>query len=206
MKRSDEYWAQRAKKEGYRSRASYKLLQLDEKYNLITKSSLIFDLGCAPGGWSQVIAEKINVSAKCIAIDILNMQRVDKVEFHQIDLFSNEFKDMMNKNLYYMERIYNLLKTNNIELSIAVYPWPSQILWDKADNNHVRLWKNFCNDKCYMFLNNYENFFKEVDRTDRWSVIERYYILNDVHYNSEGNRLIAENFIENFYSKSQSSK
>ena len=97
MKRSDEYWAQRAKKEGYRSRASYKLLQLDEKYNLITKSSLIFDLGCAPGGWSQVIAEKINVSAKCIAIDILNMQRVDKVEFHQIDLFSNEFKDMMKR-------------------------------------------------------------------------------------------------------------
>ena len=90
MKRSDEYWAQRAKKEGYRSRASYKLLQLDEKYNLITKSSLIFDLGCAPGGWSQVIAEKINVSAKCIAIDLLNMQRVDKVEFHQIDLFSNQ--------------------------------------------------------------------------------------------------------------------
>ena len=128
--------------------------------------------------------------------------------YNQELLFRNKLsvKDMMNKNLYYMERIYNLLKTNNIELSIAVYPWPSQILWDKADNNHVRLWKNFCNDKCYMFLNNYENFFKEVDRTDRWSVIERYYILNDVHYNSEGNRLIAENFIENFYSKSQSSK
>ena len=51
-----------------------------------------------------------------------------------------------------------------------------------------------------------ENFFKEIDRTDRWSVIMRYYILNDVHYNDEGNRLIADNFIENFDYNLNSSK
>ena len=73
---------------------------------------------------------------------------------------------MMNKNLYYMERIYNLLKANNIELSIAVYP-ASQILWDKADNNHVSLWRDFCDGKCYVFLDNYENFLKKlIEQTD----------------------------------------
>ena len=97
-------------------------MQLDEKYNLITKSSLIFDLGCAPGGWSQVIAEKINVSAKCIAIDILNMQRVDKVEFHQIDLFSNEFKDMMNKNSKCVDLIVSDISANLSGIKPAAKP------------------------------------------------------------------------------------
>ena len=97
MKRSDEYWALKAKKEGYRSRASYKLLQLDRKHNFLKNSSLIFDLGSAPGGWSQVVSQKMKKGDKCIAIDILEMQKVNKIEFHKIDLFSDNFKNILNE-------------------------------------------------------------------------------------------------------------
>tara|TARA_B100000963_G_scaffold280547_1_gene248986 strand:- start:71 stop:649 length:579 start_codon:yes stop_codon:yes gene_type:complete len=112
LKRSEEYWAQKAKKEGYRSRASYKLLQLDEKYNLISKSSLIFDLGSAPGGWSQVIEKKIQSTAKCIAIDVLHMEKVRKVEFHQIDLFSREFKEIIKANIRSVDLIVSDISVN----------------------------------------------------------------------------------------------
>ncbi|MEC8152742.1 MAG: FtsJ-like methyltransferase family protein [Pseudomonadota bacterium] len=169
MKRSDEYWAQRAKKEGYRSRASYKLLQLDEKYNLITKSSLIFDFGCAPGGWSQVIAEKINVSAKCIAIDILNMQRVDRVEFHQIDLFSNEFKDMMNKNSKCVDLIVSDISANlsgiklvddenNFELNLFCIEASKEML----NPNGALLIKTFNNSKLKEVVNKFNDVFSTV--------------------------------------------
>ncbi len=112
MKRSEEYWAQKAKKEGYRSRASYKLLQLDEKYNLISKSSLIFDLGSAPGGWSQVIEKKIQSTAKCVAIDVLHMEKVGKVEFHQIDLFSREFKEIVKANIRSVDLVVSDISVN----------------------------------------------------------------------------------------------
>ena len=161
-------------------KAKQALIENEQPYNVFDKNNIIFKKDFHRGSWT----------------------------YNQELLFRNKLsvKDMMNKNLYYMERIYNLLKANNIELSVAVYPWPSQILWDKADNNHVSLWRDFCDGKCYVFLDNYENFFKEIDRTDRWSVIMRYYILNDVHYNDEGNRLIADNFIENFDYNLNSSK
>ena len=89
MKRSDEYWAQRAKKEGYRSRASYKLLQLDEKYNLITKSSLIFDLGCAPGSWLQYTSSRIGESGRLLGIDLqaVAISLPPQVEVLQADIY-----------------------------------------------------------------------------------------------------------------------
>ena len=98
MKRSDEYWAQRAKKEGYRSRASYKLLQLDEKYNLITKSSLIFDLGCAPGGWSQVAVDLVNSLGvkknseigSVIGIDLQEVEALPGATFYQLDFMASD--------------------------------------------------------------------------------------------------------------------
>ena len=56
MKEIQDTWAKKAKKEGYRSRASYKLLQINKPHKLIENSDMIIELGSAPGGWSQVIA------------------------------------------------------------------------------------------------------------------------------------------------------
>ncbi len=91
MKHIPDTWAKKAKSEGYRSRASFKLLEIDKKYDLIRKSNLILELGSSPGGWSQVISKKKNKNCKCMAIDILNMEKVKGVNFYKLDLYSDEF-------------------------------------------------------------------------------------------------------------------
>ena len=91
MKHIPDTWAKKAKSEGYRSRASFKLLEIDKKYDLIRKSNLILELGSSPGGWSQVISKKKNKNCKCMAIDVLNMEKVKGVNFYKLDLYSDEF-------------------------------------------------------------------------------------------------------------------
>tara|TARA_B100000131_G_scaffold281323_1_gene287809 strand:- start:334 stop:912 length:579 start_codon:yes stop_codon:yes gene_type:complete len=92
LKKALDAWAKRAKSEGYRSRASYKLLEIDKKYQLISKSQIIFELGSAPGGWSQVISKNKKNDCKCISIDILDMEEIEGIDFHKLDLYSDEFK------------------------------------------------------------------------------------------------------------------
>src|SRR4029077_339440 len=76
-------YVKQAQKDGYRSRASYKLLQLNERDRLIRPGMLILDLGCAPGGWSQVAAHLVGDKGKVVATDILPMDPVQNVDFIQ---------------------------------------------------------------------------------------------------------------------------
>lgn len=78
--REDPY-VQRAQREGYRSRACYKLLELQEKDRLIQPGMTVLDLGSAPGGWSQVAADLVGDNGRIIASDILPMDALAGVEF-----------------------------------------------------------------------------------------------------------------------------
>lgn len=75
----------RARKEGYRSRASYKLIELDQKSELFSPGQIVVDLGAAPGGWSQVAAERVGDRGTVIASDILPMDAIADVQFVQGD-------------------------------------------------------------------------------------------------------------------------
>lgn len=80
---NDPYVA-RAKREGYRSRAAYKLIEMDDRYHLFKPGGRIVDLGAAPGGWSQVAAAHVKAKegkGKVVAVDLLDMEPVDGVEF-----------------------------------------------------------------------------------------------------------------------------
>ena len=83
--------AEKAKKLGYRSRASFKLEQIENKYKIISKSNLIFELGSAPGGWSQIISKYMNKQSKCFSFDLLSMVEVKNISFFQNDIDSKEF-------------------------------------------------------------------------------------------------------------------
>ena len=77
---SDEF-VQRAQQEGYRSRASYKLLEIDKKDHLLKPGMTVVDLGAAPGGWSQIAANLVGHKGKVVALDILEMDPIPDVDF-----------------------------------------------------------------------------------------------------------------------------
>lgn len=81
---NDPYVA-RAKREGYRSRAAYKLLEIDEKYHVLKPGQRVVDLGAAPGGWSQIAARKVGPKGRVVGIDLLPIDPMPGVEFIQLD-------------------------------------------------------------------------------------------------------------------------
>jgi len=83
-------YVKQAQKDGYRSRASYKLLEIQEKYKLIRSGMSVVDLGAAPGGWSQVTSRLIGGQGRLIASDILEMDSIPDVTFIQGDFTEDE--------------------------------------------------------------------------------------------------------------------
>jgi 23S rRNA (uridine2552-2'-O)-methyltransferase len=83
---NDPYVA-RAKREGYRSRAAYKLIEIDDKHHILKPGGKVIDLGSAPGGWSQVAAQRVKAGegGRVVAIDLLEMEPVPHVDFMQMD-------------------------------------------------------------------------------------------------------------------------
>ena len=81
---NDEY-VKKAKKEGYRSRAVYKLLEIIDKNQIINKGNKVLDLGAAPGGWSQVASKIVGQNGQVIASDILPIEEIPGVDFLQGD-------------------------------------------------------------------------------------------------------------------------
>lgn len=86
---SDAY-VKRSQQEGYRSRASYKLLEINKRDDLIRPGMSVVDLGAAPGGWSQVAAELVGPSGRVVASDILAMDPIAGVDFLQGDFTETE--------------------------------------------------------------------------------------------------------------------
>jgi 23S rRNA (uridine2552-2'-O)-methyltransferase len=102
---NDPYVAQ-AKREGYRSRAAYKLIEIDDKHRLLKPGMTVVDLGAAPGGWSQVAAKRIGAAegqgkdkgknkGKVIAIDLLEMPEIPGVTFAQLDFHAADAPDKL---------------------------------------------------------------------------------------------------------------
>ena len=103
---SSRQWLQRhlndpyvsaAQIDGYRSRAAYKLLQLDEKFHLLKPNMRVIDLGAAPGGWSQVVVHKIGGKGKLVALDILPMDPIPGADILCMDFTSDDAPGKLKK-------------------------------------------------------------------------------------------------------------
>ncbi|MBS0529863.1 MAG: RlmE family RNA methyltransferase [Proteobacteria bacterium] len=98
---NDPYVAQ-AKRDGWRSRAAYKLIEMDDKYRLLKPGMAVVDLGAAPGGWSQVAARRVGAvegkgtnKGKVVAIDLLAMPEISGVTFAQLDFLDAAAPDRL---------------------------------------------------------------------------------------------------------------
>ena len=91
IKQHRDQFFKKSKTLGYRSRASFKLIELNDKYKFIKKNTNLLDLGSCPGGWSQV-ARQISTAGRIMSVDIKNMEPIKDVRFFKGDVLSNETK------------------------------------------------------------------------------------------------------------------
>jgi 23S rRNA (uridine2552-2'-O)-methyltransferase len=108
MKPSSRSWLERqlndpyvraAKAEGYRSRAAFKLVELDNKFHFLKKGARVLDLGAAPGGWMQVALKKVGETGKIVGADILEMEPMSGATVLQADLLDPDTPDLLKREL-----------------------------------------------------------------------------------------------------------
>ena len=104
----------------------------------------------------------------------------------------------IDKSVALLEKIHALCIKNNIKLSVGVYPWPGQILYDTEESKQVKIWRNFCRGKCENFYNSFPTFFSFVNKASKKEVIAQYYFNGDMHFNEAGNQLIATDFLKTY--------
>ena len=185
MKDIQDTWAKKAKQEGYRSRASYKLIQINEMYKLIEQADLILELGSAPGGWSQVIKRKKKAQTRCLAIDLLEMEGVDEIDFYKMDLYSDEFTKLLKTLNKKTDLILSDMSVNlsgiklvddesNLELNLFCLDLSKQILSNKGS----LLMKTFSNANLKKlkkaFSENFEKVIMEKPPASKTSSAEVY--------------------------------
>ena len=169
---SDSFVKQ-AQKDGYRSRAAYKLIEIDEKYNLFKENMTIIDLGSAPGSWSQIAVKRIGPKGKVIALDLLEMQPIKNVEFVQGDFRDNkvliEVESKLNNleiDLVISDMAPNISGIKVVDQSAAIYlnelALEFSCNWLKP-NGHL-LVKSFIGADFDSFVNSVKPFFKKVLR------------------------------------------
>lgn len=88
-------WRRKAKSSGYRARSAYKLLQIQEKFNLIRKEDTVLDVGCHPGGWSQVATELVGSDGRVIGIDLKPCEPIPDVELIVGDITDEAIQDQL---------------------------------------------------------------------------------------------------------------
>ena len=93
----DQYFKQ-AKSSGFRSRSAYKLLELNKKFNIFSNCKTVIDLGCYPGGWSQILKKNLK-NCKILSVDIKEMEKIDGIDFLCCDFQKKESKEKILKKL-----------------------------------------------------------------------------------------------------------
>ena len=170
IKQNRDYYFKKSKVLGYRSRASFKLIELNDKFKFIKKNTNLLDLGSCPGGWSQV-ASKIISKGKILSIDIKSMSPIKNVKFLNRDIFDvntkNQISNYFNGNLDVIisdmaadttgNKSLDSIRTNL--LCIEVLNFSTQIL----KNNGVFVSKLFMGDNFIELKNLAKTLFKDVN-------------------------------------------
>ncbi len=139
---------------------------------------------------TYLILKKINWFIKINIIKNTNVSHLDyeknKASWSYIENYEDLDKKIQNQ-MMNMNELFVFLKQKKIKLSILIYPHQASIQFDKEHSLYKKIWKNFCNNKCFKFIDAYSIFFDELKNNSKKEVMEKYYIKGDPHFNKEGN-------------------
>ena len=136
---------------------------------------------------NPIFTDKVNLKAKW------TYSNQNKIEGY--DLGIKEGNKIM---VDHMEKLYEILSKKDIKLSLAVYPWPHQLEKDEVESIHVKIWREFCKNKCENFINYFPIFFNEMSKTSYLETYKKYYFKNDPHFNKAGHKILAKKLLEIF--------
>ncbi len=131
-------------------------------------------------------------------ININNRRSSWTYAFDEKEYNNYTYDELVENMLVNMQKLSNLLRKNEIELSIALYPWPATLKNDTRDNKYLKIWQNFCITNCKNLFNLMEPFFDFMESEGFSKVFRKYYIFEDEHFNSEGHKVIAAKFLEKY--------
>ena len=101
------------------------------------------------------------------------------------------------KALQVMRQIHELLESYGIKMSVGVYPWPNQIFNDDLQNNkQSSIWRSFCTNRCEYFFDVFDEFSKTIEKASPLSIYLDNYILGDVHFNRNGNKIVYDTILK----------
>jgi 23S rRNA (uridine2552-2'-O)-methyltransferase len=170
-----EHFYKEAKRVGYRARSSFKLLQIQKKFNVIKKGDTIIDLGAAPGGWSQVAKEIVGDTGTVIGIDLSPISPLSNVTFLQADMTRQSSLDELKKILE--NKTVDVVISDmspDISGNYSVDHARSVHLSKQALNAAENLLKLNGNFVCKVFSGeDLENFIKSVNK--KFQVVKRYF-------------------------------
>jgi len=160
-----------AQKDGYRSRAAYKLIEIDKKYKIIKSGITAVDLGAAPGGWSQVLSKKIGLKGKVVGIDLLEVSPIKGIDFIQGDFMQEEIlNEMVDKlenkpvDLVISDMAPNISGIKMVDQQKAIYL--NELAFDFATKNLKQnghfLVKSFVGKDFEEFVKNLRSCFKKL--------------------------------------------
>ena len=145
IKQHRDPYFKKSKTLGYRSRASFKLIELNKKYRFLKKNSNLLDLGSCPGGWSQV-ASKIITNGKILSIDIQDMEPINNVKFVKADILQNIQANNYQEDIYirlqgYIDEWGEMAVRSPVSTSIVSYPRPRAIAFTEGKNFTISSWQ-----------------------------------------------------------------
>ncbi|HEX6980813.1 MAG TPA: SGNH/GDSL hydrolase family protein [Alphaproteobacteria bacterium] len=100
-----------------------------------------------------------------------------------------------------MDRLYRMLAERGVALSVGVYPWPHQLLYDDEDSRQVKIWREWCGGKCRSFFDHFPAFFRY--KREHPDFLKDLFISGDIHYSALGNRVLADSLIEQYRNRAQ---
>jgi hypothetical protein len=95
-----------------------------------------------------------------------------------------------------MDRLYEVLSGHGITLSVGVYPWPQQLLYDSENSRQVKIWRDWCAGKCKRFFNHFPAFFQYKEKDPDF--VRNLFVWGDIHYNPHGHQILANDLIEQY--------